>query len=245
MMRRPRAGRGEARLGSMDVRLMPLAALVGACREETGRFLRREPSREEFCFELIRRAIDGGDPAAWQAVYEQYRGVVLAWIRQHPASSATRAAGEDDDYRVNRTFERFWTAVGAERFRLFPGLAATLRYLKMCAHSVLLDEIRARGAVQLDALSERTADLHTVPDAVEAAVGELAGRELWQVISAELGDEAERLVARLCFALDLKPREVYERHPDRFASVDDVYRVKRNLLDRLRRSPEVRRFLEE
>ena len=63
-------------------------------------------------------------------------------------------------------------------------------------------------------------------------------------MEAELLDQAERLVARLCLVLDLKPREVYERHPDRFADVADVYRVKRNLLERLRRSPAIRRFLD-
>ncbi len=69
-------------------------------------------------------------------------------------------------------------------------------------------------------------------------------QELRRAIDAELHDEAERLVAHLCLVLDLKPREVYERHPDRFADVADVYRVKRNLLERLRRSPAIRRFLD-
>ena len=62
-------------------------------------------------------------------------------------------------------------------------------------------------------------------------------------IAAEVQDEAERRVAYLCFVLDLKPREVQERHPELYATVDDVYRIKRNLLDRLRRNPAIRAFL--
>jgi hypothetical protein len=47
----------------------------------------------------------------------------------------------------------------------------------------------------------------------------------------------------LSFVLDLKPGEIQERHPELFASVDDVYRIKRNVVERLRRSPQIREFL--
>ncbi len=227
----------------MDLRRMLLAEVARLCREETAKFLHRLPSRDEFCYELLRRAIGERDQAAWDAVFAQYRGVVLAWVRQHPAGSAVR---EDDEYWVNRSFERFWSAVGPERFALFPNLATVLRYLKLCAHSVLLDAVRALGPQPPVPLTEQavaTGAAGGVVDAEAVAAGEVAVQELRRAIDAELHDEAERLVAHLCLVLDLKPREVYERHPDRFADVADVYRVKRNLLDRLRRSPEIRRFL--
>jgi hypothetical protein len=57
---------------------------------------------------------------------------------------------------------------------------------------------------------------------------------------AEVQNEAERLVAHESFALDLKPGEIFERYPLHFADTADVYRVKRNLLDRLRRNPRIR-----
>jgi hypothetical protein len=228
----------------MELRRMLLAEVARLCREETAKFLHRLPSRDEFCYELLRRAIGERDQAAWDAVFAQYRGVVLAWVRQHPAGSAVR---EDDEYWVNRSFERFWSAVGPERFALFPNLATVLRYLKLCAHSVLLDAVRALGPQPPVPLTEQavaTGAAGGVVDAEAVAAGEVAVQELRRAIDAELHDEAERLVAHLCLVLDLKPREVYERHPDRFADVADVYRVKRNLLERLRRSPAIRRFLD-
>jgi len=218
---------------------IPLAELIGACREETAKFLRREPFRDAYCFELVRRAISDRDQAAWDAVFAQYRGIVLAWVRQHPARATTR---EDDDYWLNRTFERFWQAVGPERIAAFAGLAAILGYLKLCCHSVLLDEVRAQGALRFEPFPDHEGATGG-EDVEAAAIGELSGRDLWGVISAELHDESERLVAHLCLVLGLKPREVYERHRERFADVADVYRVKRNLLDRLQRSPDIRRFL--
>lgn len=225
---------------SVDMRQAPLAQLVIQCREETAKFLRRELSRDLFCLEIFRRAICDRDEAAWAAVFTQYQGMVLAWVRRHPASANMR---EDDIYWVNRTFDRFWTAVGPERFGAFLGMAAVLRYLKLCGHSVLLDEVRARGSGRDDALDDRVAESVATPDVADTAIGELAGNDLWEAIAAEAQDEAERRAAYLCFVLDLKPREVQERHPELYATVDDVYRIKRNLLDRLRRNPRIRAFL--
>ncbi len=225
----------------METRRIPLAELVGTCRAETERFLRREPSRDAFCLELFRRAVCDRDQPAWDAVFAQYRGMVLSWVRRHPVAATTR---EDDDYWVNRTFDRFWTAVGPERFGDFPSMAALLRYLKLCAHSVLLDEMRARAATSTEGLDDRVAESIGTPDVADAAIGQLAGGDLWAVIVAEMQDDAERGVAYCCFVLDLKPREVRERHPQLYATVDDVYRIKRNLLDRLRRNAQIRTFLD-
>src|SRR5205823_3086855 len=162
-------------------------------REEAARFARGEPAREEFAHELLRRAVCDGDQAAWDAVVAQYRALVLAWVRRHPAFPAT---DEEDDYWVNRTFERFWGAVGPARFRAFPGLAALLRYLKLCAGSVLLDEARRRAAAAAEPLTERAVGLTGGPAGEAAILGALAGRELWRAIEGEARGEGERLVAR-------------------------------------------------
>jgi hypothetical protein len=231
---------GDEGIGTVDLRKVPLADIAARCHEETARFLRREVAEDAFCFELFRRAVVERVSAAWEAVYEQYRGVVLAWVRRHPMAVTF---AEDDVYWINRTFERFWGAVGPERFETFPGMAALLRYLKMCAHSVLMDDVRARHGTRLEPLTDQDAGMGESPDTENIVVSALAGGALWDVIQRALLDETERHVAYCCFALDLKPREVYERHPNLFGSVDDVYRIKRNLLDRLRRNPEIRAFL--
>ncbi len=214
---------------------LSLTALIDGCRETTARFMRREEAQEDFCLELFRRALVERGAAPWRAIFDQYHGLVVAWIRQHPA---TATLGDEHDYYTNRAFERFWSAVTPERFAAFPGLAALLRYLKLCAHSVLLDAARAQRARSALPGWERA----VAPDAATAVVGALVGDDLWQAIEAELHDEAERLVAYGTFALDLKPTELHARYPATFATVADVYRTKRNLLDRLRRSPAIQQF---
>jgi hypothetical protein len=225
----------------MNLDALSVADLAHRCREETLRFLRGEDREDAYCFELFGRAIAQRETDAWEAIMAQYRGIVLAYVGQHSAAALVR---EPDDFWVNRAFQRFWMAVGvADRFAQFRDLPGLLKYLKMCVHSVLLDEVRARRASTVSSLEELP-DTHAGPsNAEETVVGDLAGQQLWRTITHELQSEAERMVAFLSFGRDLKPSEIFNRHPTLYESVADVYRVKRNVLERLRRSPDVRAFL--
>jgi hypothetical protein len=226
--------------GKMSFRELPLRELATRCREETQRFLRGEPRDDAFCFEIFARAVALRDDDAWEAIMTQYRGIVLAYVGQHTAPSSMR---EPDDYWVNRAFQRFWTAVGPDRFGQFPDLAALLKYLKMCVHSEVMDEVRARKAASVTSLDELGETAPAPNNSERSALGKLAGEQLWQAILHELQDEPEQVVAYLSFARDLKPAEIYDRHPRLYASVADVYRIKRNVIERLRRSADVRAFL--
>jgi DNA-directed RNA polymerase specialized sigma24 family protein len=219
---------------------MRLADLARRCREETMRFLRGEARDDSFCFELFQRAVALRDHDAWEAIMAQYRGIVLAYVGQHAAATLVY---EHEDYWVNRAFQRFFIAVGPERFDKFPDLAALLKYLKMCVHSVLLDEVRARRAASIASLDDVPDTIPAEGDAEASVVGKLAGEQLWDAVARELQDEAERVVAYLSFARDLKPAAIYQRHPALYDSVADVYRVKRNVIERLRRSPAIRAFV--
>ncbi len=214
------------------VRQATLAAIIAGCHETTARFLRHEATTDDSCLELFRRALVERNDGAWQALFTEYQGIVLGWVRQH---AATRSLHDEDEFWMNRAFERFWTAITPERFLTFPTLAALLRYLKLCVHSVLLDAVRAQRArpINEDEVSGQA------PDAATAVVDQLAGDDLWLVIEQLLHDEPERLVAYGAFVLDLKAAELQAQYPQHFATVNDVYRVKRNVLDRLRRNPEL------
>ena len=225
----------------MTVRDLPLVELARQCREQTARFLHGEERDDTFCFELFQRAVVHREDAAWAAIMTQYRGIVLAYVGQHTTAAMFN---EPDEYWLNRAFQRFWSAVGPERFGQFPDLASLLKYLKLCVHSVLMDEARARrasgGTTSLDEVSESAPD---TADAEHTVLGKLASEQLWAAIARELQDEAEEKIAYFSFARDLKPAEIATRFPSLFSSVADVYRIKRNLLERLRRSAAIRAFL--
>jgi hypothetical protein len=236
--------------GADDLSGLTVAELARATKQEAEKFQRGEPSQDAFGVELFRRAVCDRDTAAWQAVGAQYRGLLLTWIKRHPASPLVH---EDDDYWIHQAFTRFWQAVNTERIHHFTTLAALLSYLRMCTHSVLMDEVRARKSVTNtvleadsgpvrdpasgDAPEHEYADAEDVSDLV---VSRLSGQEVWRVIARELPAESERLVVYLSFAHYMTPGEIQCRHHDRFPTASDVYRVKRNALDRLRRSKAMR-----
>jgi len=224
----------------MTVRDLSVSELARRCREETLRFLRGENRDDAFCFEIFQRAVVHRDDDAWEAIVAQYRGIVLAYVGQHSAAAVLH---EPDDYWVNRAFQRFWSAVGADRFSQFPDLPALLKYLKLCVHSVLLDEVRARKAATLTPLDELPESVPSQSNDEHNLIGKLAGEQLWAAIARELQDEAEERVIYLSFTRDMKPADIVERYPRLFANVSDVYRIKRNVLERLRRSAAIRAFL--
>lgn len=199
------------------------------------------PSEETVRFELFRRAVCERDEAAWEELAHLYQRLLIAWAQRHPAAHRSEGA----EVWAQRALARFFAAVSPASFGGFPSLAAVLRYLKLCVHSEIVDEARRRAAARVEPLGEDREDGAAAPGAAESVEGDLATWELWRAIMDEVRDEAERLVATATLANQHAPREVAARYPDHFPTVADVYRVKRNLLDRLRRNPNVRRFLEE
>jgi DNA-directed RNA polymerase specialized sigma24 family protein len=161
---------------------------------------------------------------------------VRAWVRQHPCWPALRHQWDDDQW-VILAFERFWQAMRADRLAHFPTLASLLAYLKMCVHSALVDEARSLRASRSEALPEEGYDggRDETTDVGALALERLAARELWHAIAETLSPD-EQLVIVLSFAAGHKPREIARRHADRFVSVAQVYYLKRNALDRLRRN---------
>ncbi|GAC1322294.1 MAG: hypothetical protein NVSMB2_19540 [Chloroflexota bacterium] len=222
------------------LRQVALSELTSQCRDQTQRFLRGDTTDDRYCLEIFQRAVVDRDDAAWSAILQQYSGIVVAYVAQHTAASEME---HSPDYWINRAFQRFWSAVGPERFGQFPDLASLLKYLKLCAHSVILDEVRARRARIAVSLDEVPETFSTTASAERTVLSESNREHLWTVVLDEVSDEAEYQVTYLSFVRDLKPGEIYDRRPELFDSVADVYRIKRNVLQRLRRSARVREFL--
>lgn len=209
--------------------------LARLCGEETARYLRHEPYAERYCLELFRRAVEQRDDDAWAAVYTQYAAVVRRWLHAAPA---------DGDEIVSVAFERFWRAVDAAKFARFGSLPAVLQYLKMCAVTARLDAARsARSTAAEEPLGEEVqliGDGASVEDAVSSRAG---AQDLWRTVQGCLNDERERLTVYLSCVVGMSPRDICARHPEQFPDVAEVYRLKRNVLDRLRRMPEIKALL--
>lgn len=216
---------------------LPAAAVCDRCREETARFRRREPHDDRYCFDMIRRAITERDQRCWEAMIAIYRDHVAGWCRRSGAAEA------DIDDLIADTWERFWHSYTPERLaNAGRSTAAVLTYLKLCARSVVLDEIRRHERTLHYASSGQDtagASADTSAPLVEAA----DQAAFWRLIEHHLRGDHERLLMHLHYEIDLTPAEIHRRHPEAFPAITDVYKAHRNILDRLRRSRELPAWL--
>ena len=217
----------------LDLPHLTLAGVAHRCAQESERFFRRLSNDPRYCFELFRRAILERSQEAWELVYAQYHALVLKWAALHPALSATV---EEPQYFVNRAFEKMWLSITADKFVCFPDLKSVLRYLQMCVHSVIVDSARRAEQSRVEASTEEEYESREQCPSVEAQVLERMQRQaLWESLNSRLRNEKERRVIYGSFILNLKPQELHAAYGETFQDIEEVYRIKQNVLDRLRR----------
>jgi DNA-directed RNA polymerase specialized sigma24 family protein len=225
---------------------MTVDDLDSRCKEETGQFFGRQGYDPSPCFELFRRALVENDQRAWEMVYARYWPLVRGWVANHPA--ILYSGGEIEDF-ANRAFARMWAALTPDKLRRFPHLNSVLAYLKMCAHSAVMEGVRKAGpnsrAVSLSDLSEDGLDV-LAKTGKTSTEGELLARErsqeLWSLVRARLHDDRERVVVHDLFVLDLKPAAIRARHPDMFPDTREVYLLRQVVLERLSRDARLKEF---
>jgi len=222
------------------VEQMSLGALVQCCIRESERYHRSQPHDTRFAYELFRRALAQRDEAAWERLYQLYRPMVEYWVRRH---SAFGGSGESCDFFVGAAFTRFWRAISAENFGSFPNAASLLRYLRCCTECAVIDGSRRQSHADAvpEALMAQEPASQPTPD--EEVLARVERQEFWQYLGSLLRNEAEQVVVHAAFVLGMKPLAIQAARPDLFASVGDVYNIKRNLLERLGRNQELRRWM--
>jgi len=179
-------------------------------------------------YALFEHAIARRDDAAWATVYARYGDLVRHWL----------GPGWDNaDEGVAAVFVRFWHAMDAEKLARFTSVAPVLRYLKLCAQTTRLDHVRAIRNYREEPLDD-VAHAMAAPGILEETVLSQSDRlAFWRAVQACLTDRREREVIYLSYVQGLCPRQISARHNARFPCVQDVYRLKRAALNRLRHAP--------
>lgn len=201
------------------------------CAKEQQHYLGGKAHDPVYCYELFRRALSASDEGAWPNILEIFSPLVSGWIMRHGDFSQ---CSEAVDYFVQGAFVRFWSALSGPGFDATRDLGALLLYLKRCVHSEIVDHLRRERLQSLVQAPEDLPDdlasarLHTDPIAVE---------NLWAFVEDKLNDEKERIVVYASFFLAYQPREIFAHYGPHFASVREVYRIKDNVIARLRRAP--------
>lgn len=215
-----------------------LDELAERCAQETSLFFSTGRDEGGHCLKLFALALLDGDEAAWEILYHQYKPMVKGWVLQHPAFHQT---GEEADYFVNVAFSRLWQAVSPHKFESFDGVRSILRYLQICVHSAVVDAIRQKRQEWLDIdAPEVQSQLSTGGNGIEERIShELYCQQLLRSVTERLKSSREQLVLYEVYVMGLKPREILRRHPEEFQDVKEIYRIKENILARLRRDKEL------
>lgn len=228
----------------MDASQLDLDELSNRCHLESLRYFQGKTHEPGYCFELFRRAFVARNPVAWEYIYIVYQSLVSGWIKNHPSFPRT---GEEVQYFVNRAYEKMWSSITAEKFGHFPNLSSLLRYLKMCSVSAVIDYQRVKARLQLvDLVEPISSQAQPAEFSLEDhTIDKMKSEALWQQINAMLNNDKEHTVMYGCFVLGLKPREIQVQFPGVFRDIKHIYRVKENVLARLRRNQDLLEYLSE
>jgi hypothetical protein len=190
-------------------------------------------------YELFRSAIVERSSEAWAAIYAYYRPVILGWSRQYCAKSSSDESPEDI---ADRALSRAWSALTAEQFAHFNSLAALMAYLRSCVVAAVIDNSRAKATRER---AYQRLEVRAVATPEQVVLQNNVRLAFWRQVLKIVTSDLERVVLRETFVLALPPRQIFVRHPDLFEDVALVYALKRNLVNRLVRSRELRRLYED
>jgi len=213
---------------------MSVPVLAERCKRELDNYRRGEPSNDQYGLELFSRAVIQRDTLAWEAIQQSFNTLVRHWMRSHPLRDIARRYDSEENF-VAQAFSRFWQAAADQQIA-FQTMGAAMNYLRMSLHGTIVDTLRKYASARLTALSEND------------EVGELCAEdqydtnELWQVICNLLPDKRERRVAYLLYHCGLKPREIMRFCSQEFDDVQEIYRIRRNLIERLRTNTDYLRW---
>lgn len=207
-----------------------LTALAMLCPDELRRFKRRESTEGPYCLALLQVALIEQSDEAWHILQHCFSEIVRSWIHNHPNATIALSRDSEENY-VAQTFSRFWFATRKQKIE-FTSLPSVLGYLHATLNGILIDTMRMYLHSRIVSLPET--DIVKEPTAEERGYGQ----ELWENIQSLLSDTREQRIVYLLYYCGLKPREIMLRCPGEFTGVKEIYRLNKNVIERLRRNRE-------
>ena len=214
--------------------VLNISMLIERCQQEIQVYRRGDTPAEAYGLELLRRAIIQGDEDAWAGLRQCLWGIASGWLYSHPNRRPALRLESDANY-VDLAFERFWQAT-VQRQMQFESFGGALAYLRACLNGALLDTLRTQ-------LHPREVALPASGEAEEPC-GEdhYESSDVWLTLQGMLPDPREQRLAYLLYHCGLKPREIVKFCPLEWDDVQEIYRVRRNIVDRLRRNADQLRW---
>ena len=150
------------------------------------------------------------------------------WVCHHPKREAAGHLESDENY-IAQAFERFWQATTLTQLVEIHSLAAALQYLRASLNGAILDTLRAYSRPgEVTPLEPCKAWEPCTEVATDSS-------EVWATLQTMLPNEREQRLAYLLFHCGLKPTEIVHFYIQEFGDVQEVYRMRRGIMERLLR----------
>ncbi|MBV9689498.1 MAG: sigma-70 family RNA polymerase sigma factor [Ktedonobacteraceae bacterium] len=217
------------------MRLLDVSVLAQGCKIEMEKYRRGEPHSDQYCVELLHRALVQRDNEAWDIFQQCFTETMQRWMHSHRMYDLACRHDSEENY-IAQAFARFWIATALHQRVAFPSLAAALRYLRTSLNAAILDTLRAyaRSSKELPLLE------HEGPE--DPSANDDDAQAVWEVVRSLLPNEREQRVAYLLFHCGLKPRQVLKHCPGEFSDIQEIYRLRHNITDRLARNADLLRW---
>ncbi len=215
-----------------------LDEIIQGCQVESN-----QPRDQEtgYCFELFRRAFEEQEQAAWLAIDEQYRRLILHWV----CDCSPCLSRQEVEEIAPQALPKFWQTLTKSSTPLaerFAHIGALLKYLKRCTISVFRE--RERRIQRRERIRQR---LKSTEQAIPAQIGseeELLnridrGRLLQMVqkwVKTYVTDHQEQRILSLSYEYGLTPAEIVKHYPQEFPDTQTIRRIKERILKRARRA---------
>lgn len=191
-------------------------------------------------YHLFCQALDQHNSQAWEAIYQQYKSLIVLWLNQAAKRSLLYTEVED---LLQETLLRFWCSIKKcprPVHDQFPHTGALLKYLKRCATTTYLDNCRSQSRTNklLEKLQENhIKHIHHEPIHIKIDQTEQLNLIHKWLKRQKISDQ-EDLVFHLSFEQGLSPSNILQQN-DEFTDIQEVYRTKKRLLKRIQRALQV------
>jgi hypothetical protein len=213
--------------GESPFTTLQVPELVEQCQREIQLHRRGEPSNETYGLELLRRAMVQGDQAAWTGFQQCFGELVLDWLHAHPRREVAGHLEREETY-VALAFERLRQAA-VQQQRVCRTLDEALAYLRASLQGAILDSLRTSSRPgEASLLEPGQAGEPLVED-------QAASLQVWQVLQSLPPSAREQRLAYLLYHCGLSPVEIVLFCPQEWNDVQEIYLLRRNILERLLR----------
>lgn len=227
---------------------MQIPDLIKICKTERDRYRHEQEDFSPACAEIVHRAFQG-DQDAWNALYAMFKPLLDAWSRQLVSKARNLGYDECSDI-VQEAWLRFYRFAPKDEQLIKDGtLQKFLTYLRKCVYTSihLLRKPVDFDRVGLDTPNEDGAPLeiasHNRTDT--QAESNTLKKQIIAIVQTLLHNEQEEVVFIGRWIDELKPAEIFERNKSLFSSVKEVYSIQQRVDQRLLKSEELRRLLDD